>query len=78
VCGLPVVSCQTAMVSGVIDIFELQCIDKWLQAISHGLRRVGIDDEYGAHLAVSEVAAVTVLAHLRVTGLMSAVTPRQN
>lgn len=51
------------MVSGVINIFELKRVDKWLQAISHRLRRVGIDDEYRAHLAVSGVAAVTVFAH---------------
>jgi hypothetical protein len=63
VCGLAAVSCWRAVVSGAVDIFKLKRVDKRLQAIRHGLCRVGIDDKYGAHLAVSRVVAVTVFAH---------------
>jgi hypothetical protein len=47
----------------LIDIFELKRIDQRLQTISHGLRRIWIDDEYGTHFGVSGVEAVTILAH---------------
>jgi hypothetical protein len=62
-CAVYLWSVADDSMSGVIDIFELESVDKRLQAISHGLRRVGIDDEYRTHLAVSGVAAVTVFAH---------------
>jgi hypothetical protein len=51
------------MVSGAIDIFELECINEWLQAIGHGLCRVWVDYEYGAHLGIPRIATVPIFAH---------------
>lgn len=39
----------------LVDICEFECVDEWLQAIGHLRRRIGVDDEYGAHLVVFEV-----------------------
>lgn len=46
-----------------MDICELQCVDQRLEAVGHRHGRVWIDDENGAHLAVSRVAALTVFTH---------------
>lgn len=63
-CGLvAAVSCWLAVVSGELDVFELKPIDEWLQAISHGLGGVWVDDKYRAHLAISGVTTVAVFAH---------------
>jgi hypothetical protein len=50
------------VVNGAIDIFELKRVDQRLQAVGHGLRRVGVDYEYGAHVAISGIP-VTIFAH---------------
>jgi hypothetical protein len=63
VCSLAAVSWWRVVVNGAIDIFELKRIDKWLQAVGHGLSRIRIDDEYGAHFVVSGIVTVTVFAH---------------
>lgn len=47
----------------LIDIFELQRVDQRLEPVGHRHRRVWVDDENGAHFAVSRVATVTVFAH---------------
>jgi|TARA_R110002003_G_scaffold125_4_gene11414 hypothetical protein len=62
-CSLAVVSREWWRRVVLIDIFELKRIDQRLQTISHGLGRIGIDDEYGTHFGVSGVEAVTILAH---------------
>jgi hypothetical protein len=47
----------------LIDVFELQGVDERFQATGHLLRGIRVDDEYGPHLAISEVVAVLVFVH---------------
>jgi hypothetical protein len=63
--SLAVVSCWQACGEwhGASDIFELERVYEWLQAVGHGLRRVWVDDEYGAHFAVSGITAGAIFAH---------------
>lgn len=46
-----------------MNIFELQRVDKRLETIGHGLRRVWVDDEDRTHFVVSWCLTVTILAH---------------
>lgn len=57
------ISCRIVVVNGAIDVFELECINQWLQTIGHLLRRVGVDDEYGAHCVVVAAMPVAMFAH---------------
>lgn len=56
-------------VSGRSNVFELQCVDEWFQAIRHLRRGIRVDDEYGPHVAESGVATVAVFTHWRVVVL---------
>jgi hypothetical protein len=51
-------------VSEACDIFEAERVGEGLQAIGHGLGRIGIDNEYGPHLAISGVAIVPMVLEL--------------
>lgn len=47
----------------LIDIFELQRVNKWLETTRHLLRGVWIDDKDRPHLVVSGILAVAIFTH---------------